>query len=319
MPVSLHHPGECCICYATSPALAVRELHKAALWGFVQQALATFSEHPDTLHQPVVRKVLRDNLLLAMGTMLEEAQPMVSAESISHQSYRRPCWRRPANMCWKTGAEPLTVRRPVPAAVRQPNRTLQNAFHAILGIGPNAWLKRIRLNAVRRELMKSQVRAGRRSRRRPCSGDSGHLGQFATDYQQLFAEKPSMTLPTIACASGCERSDAAAGWPAAIRPLQPVAHLNKLAQRRLGTAGLGLIIIFPAHQRRHRHQNRLRTAPPVWQAEQGAAVPDQIELDVAAAAIELKVALALVATAWPFGVRRWVNRRQHSRSPTACA
>jgi AraC family ethanolamine operon transcriptional activator len=30
-----------------------------------------------------------------------------------------------------------------------------------------------------------------------------HLGQFATDYQQLFAEKPSMTLHQHApCASG---------------------------------------------------------------------------------------------------------------------
>ncbi|UMX73936.1 AraC family transcriptional regulator [Klebsiella pneumoniae] len=71
---------------------------------------------------------------------------------------------------------------------------MQNAFHAILGIGPNAWLKRIRLNAVRRELISPLVRAQDGQGRRPCSGDSGIWGQFATDYQQLFAEKPSMTL-----------------------------------------------------------------------------------------------------------------------------
>jgi AraC family transcriptional regulator, ethanolamine operon transcriptional activator len=67
----------------------VKEQHKAALWGFVQQALATFCENPENLHQPAVRKVLGDNLLMTMGAMLEEAQPMVTAESISHQSYRR--------------------------------------------------------------------------------------------------------------------------------------------------------------------------------------------------------------------------------------
>ncbi len=38
---------------------------------------------------------------MAMGAMLEEAQPMVTAESISHQSYRR-LLSAPVNMCWKT-------------------------------------------------------------------------------------------------------------------------------------------------------------------------------------------------------------------------
>ncbi|XNM57138.1 helix-turn-helix domain-containing protein [Escherichia coli] len=71
-------------------------------------------------------------------------------------------------------------------------RTLQNAFHAILGIGPNAWLKRIRLNAVRRELI-SPSSESTTVKTPPCSGDAAS-GQFSTDYQQLFAEKPSLTL-----------------------------------------------------------------------------------------------------------------------------
>lgn len=125
--------------------------------GFVQQALATFSEHPDTLHQPAVRKVLRDNLLLAMGTMLEEAQPMVSAESVSHQSYRR-LLAQAREYVLENSAEPLTVLD-LCQQLYVSRRTLQNAFHAILGIGPNAWLKRIRLNAVRRELISPLVRA----------------------------------------------------------------------------------------------------------------------------------------------------------------
>ncbi len=104
----LHHPERVLHMLRNQSALAVREPHKAALWGFVQQALATFSEHPDTLHQPAVRKVLRDNLLLAMGTMLEEAQPMVSAESVSHQSYRR-LLAQAREYVLENSAEPLTV------------------------------------------------------------------------------------------------------------------------------------------------------------------------------------------------------------------
>ena len=72
-------------------------------------------------------------------------------------------------------------------------RTLQNAFHAILGIGPNAWLKRIRLNAVRRELI-SPWSQSTTVKDAAMQWGFWHLGQFATDYQQLFAEKPSLTL-----------------------------------------------------------------------------------------------------------------------------
>jgi AraC family transcriptional regulator, ethanolamine operon transcriptional activator len=85
----LHNPDRVLHMLRSQSALEVKEQHKAALWGFVQQALATFCENPENLHQPAVRKVLGDNLLMTMGAMLEEAQPMVTAESISHQSYRR--------------------------------------------------------------------------------------------------------------------------------------------------------------------------------------------------------------------------------------
>ena len=57
----------------------------------------------------------------------------------------------------ENSAEPLTVLD-LCQQLYVSRRTLQNAFHAILGIGPNARLKRIRLNAVRRELI-SPVRA----------------------------------------------------------------------------------------------------------------------------------------------------------------
>lgn len=111
-------------------ALEVKEQHKAALWGFVQQALATFSENPENLHQPAVRKVLGDNLLLAMGTMLEEAQPIITAESISHQSYRR-LLSRAREYVLENMSEPLTVLD-LCNQLHVSRRTLQNAFHAIL-------------------------------------------------------------------------------------------------------------------------------------------------------------------------------------------
>ncbi len=77
--------------------------------------------------------------------------PMVTAESISHQSYRR-LLSRAREYVLENMSEPVTVLD-LCNQLHVSRRTLQNAFHAILGIGPNAWLKRIRLNAVRRELI----------------------------------------------------------------------------------------------------------------------------------------------------------------------
>ncbi|MBI1468268.1 HTH-type transcriptional regulator EutR, partial [Escherichia coli] len=187
----LHNPDRVLHMLRSQSALEVKEQHKAALWGFVQQALATFCENPENLHQPAVRKVLGDNLLMAMGAMLEDAQPMVTAESISHQSYRR-LLSRAREYVLENMSEPVTVLD-LCNQLHVSRRTLQNAFHAILGIGPNAWLKRIRLNAVRRELI-SPWSQSTTVKDAAMQWGFWHLGQFATDYQQLFAEKPSLTL-----------------------------------------------------------------------------------------------------------------------------
>lgn len=187
----LHNPERVLHTLRTQSALAVKAQHKAAIWAYVQQALATFSADPEHLHQPAVRKMLSDNLLMAMGEMLEEAQPIVTAESISHQSYRR-LLSRAREYVLENMAEPLSVLD-LCNQLHVSRRTLQNAFHTILGIGPNAWLKRIRLNAVRRELI-SPWSQSKTVKDAAMQWGFWHLGQFATDYQQLFAEKPSLTL-----------------------------------------------------------------------------------------------------------------------------
>src|ERR1700674_5039275 len=63
-------------------------------------------------------------------------------------------------------------------------------------------------------------------------------------------------------------------------------------QALLGRAGLWMPADLPAHHRRKRHQDRVGAAPGL-QAEESAAVVEQVELDVAAAPIELELALAI--------------------------
>lgn len=67
-------------------------------------------------------------------------------------------------------------------------RTLQNAFHRVLGISPLAYLRAIRLGAVRQALKTA-----------PSVTDAAtalgfwHFGHFAKDYQAMFGELPSET------------------------------------------------------------------------------------------------------------------------------
>ncbi len=65
------------------------------------------------------------------------------------------------NMLLENMSEPVTVLDLCNQLRAVDSRALTNAFHAILGIGPNAWLKRIRLNAVRRELISQRSQSTR--------------------------------------------------------------------------------------------------------------------------------------------------------------
>lgn len=72
-------------------------------------------------------------------------------------------------------------------------RTLQYAFQDVMGMSPNAYLRTLRLNGVRRCLR--DPHSGVMSVQQ-AAADWGfwHLSQFARDYQGLFGELPSQRL-----------------------------------------------------------------------------------------------------------------------------
>src|SRR5262245_60277539 len=80
---------------------------------------------------------------------------------------------------------------------------------------------------------------------------------------------------------------------------RPVARAEEhLVEPRLRGAGLRAPAVAPAHQRRQRHEDRLRPSARL-DAEEGAAVVEQVELDIAPAPVELEVALALAVGGLP--------------------
>ena len=80
-------------------------------------------------------------------------------------------------------------------------RSLIYAFTETFGIGPITYLKRQRLNNVRRVLLKANPQS---TKVENIAYEWGflHLGNFASDYQKMFGEKPSQTLRNITTSSG---------------------------------------------------------------------------------------------------------------------
>ena len=75
---------------------------------------------------------------------------------------------------------------------RMRSRSLINAFEAVTGFSPMDYLKRLRLNGVRRALQHGD----KRTRIIDVATDWGfwHMGHFTTDYRAMFRETPSATL-----------------------------------------------------------------------------------------------------------------------------
>ncbi|MBV8067003.1 MAG: helix-turn-helix domain-containing protein [Candidatus Eremiobacteraeota bacterium] len=73
------------------------------------------------------------------------------------------------------------------------SRSLINAFQAVTGLTPIDYLKRIRLNGVRRALRRSR-KAHTRIIDVATAWGFWHMGHFAADYRAMFGESPSSTL-----------------------------------------------------------------------------------------------------------------------------
>ena len=87
--------------------------------------------------------------------------------------------------------EPLTIRD-LCTALRAPERTLHAAFREHLGTTPKAYLKALRFEAARQELL--HPTANTRVTDVALRWCFLHFGWFAHDYHALFGETPSRTL-----------------------------------------------------------------------------------------------------------------------------
>jgi AraC-like DNA-binding protein/TolB-like protein len=87
-------------------------------------------------------------------------------------------------------AEKITLTE-LACACAVPERTLLKQFQRFVGLPPLAYLRRLRLNRARSELIKPDS-SDAISDIAICCGYS-HLGRFAIEYRRLFGEAPSAT------------------------------------------------------------------------------------------------------------------------------
>jgi AraC family transcriptional regulator, ethanolamine operon transcriptional activator len=170
--------------------LQVGSAAKQRFAGFVQRSLQVMSQPNVLLQSPAVRRSLQHALLEHVTTLLDITGPE-PRQSLSQQ-HRQKLVTDVRHYVLDKHDEAVTV----PDLCRRfyvSRRTLQNCFYEVLNTSPAAYLRSIRLNAVRREL-KNPASSYQTVQDVAAAWGFWHMSQFATDYRTLFGERPSEAL-----------------------------------------------------------------------------------------------------------------------------
>jgi AraC family ethanolamine operon transcriptional activator len=153
---------------------------------WLARALELAFDRPEAFEHPAVIASLEEDLLYWLALI---AAPSDNCRQVARRRRgldRALGYLRDADVSRVSVADLCRV-------ARLSERTLRNAFHDELDLSPLAFLRRMRLHAARRELMKAE---GEPPRVTDVAYRQGfvELGRFAGDYRRLFGELPSETL-----------------------------------------------------------------------------------------------------------------------------
>ncbi|NYF80030.1 helix-turn-helix domain-containing protein [Granulicella arctica] len=156
----------------------------------VCELLQEISSAPKLLQHAASRESMRISVLDALTGICSEGEEnhRLKASQLSHYAMVRNVRQYLLEDPYRATSVPELCK--VFGASR---RTLQYAFQDVLGMAPNAYLRTLRLNGVRRALRDAKPGAASIQQ---VAADWGfwHLSQFARDYRSLFGELPSERL-----------------------------------------------------------------------------------------------------------------------------
>lgn len=157
----------------------------------VDWLLATVTEYPQMLRDARLRASLSDHVLAAM-LRFDNSPADVDAVTNEARASRRAAVRVAREFIHSRLSEPLRLSELCRHA-KLKIRSLEYGFREVTGLTPVAYIRSLRLNAVRKALQ--QNASGPQRSISEIATDVGfwHLSQFSSDYRRLFGETPTET------------------------------------------------------------------------------------------------------------------------------
>lgn len=171
--------------------LEVNSFQKQYICQLIQQALMAGMDNPTLTHHPSIIKTIRQDLLDNLVHLLFNSRQVDKQLSRTRVNYQKIVTKA-RDYVLDHPQDVITVSD-LCGYLGVSRRTLQNCFQSVWGISPYAYLKAIRLNAVRREL-ESRYSKHKTVQDAAMSWGFWHMSQFAIDYNTLFGELPSHSL-----------------------------------------------------------------------------------------------------------------------------
>jgi AraC family transcriptional regulator, ethanolamine operon transcriptional activator len=165
--------------------LWIHRMHATVDWIF-----AAIDQHPEALARPGVQASLRDQFLSAMADF-GSAQQKAERRTRNARVRQRIAVQRAREYIRAKLSEPLRLSELCNYA-RVQSRSLEYGFREITGLSPIAYVKTVRLNAVRKVLSSSDA-SDRSISEIALDHGFWHLSQFSVDYRRFFGETPTTT------------------------------------------------------------------------------------------------------------------------------
>jgi AraC family ethanolamine operon transcriptional activator len=185
---ALHH-HQCPDDWADTPRVqSLTPLQRYRLAGMVREVLRSLQNQPEALQHEASRRSLREALLTVLSDIV--LPDTLDQAASPRQQRRQELVHKVRDMVFDCPEQPLSVAE-LCVRLHVTRRTLQNAFQESLGTSPAAFLRTVRLNAVRRALRERPAQA--------TIADTAarwgfwHMGHFSQEYKALFGETPSQS------------------------------------------------------------------------------------------------------------------------------
>ncbi|HEY6644057.1 helix-turn-helix domain-containing protein [Povalibacter sp.] len=153
--------------------------------------LSAVVERPAALDDAKIRASLSDHLLAAM-VHFDSSPADVDSTTRMDRASRRVAVRIAREFIDSRLSEPLRLSE----LCRQAQlkiRSLEYGFREVTGLTPIAYIRSLRLNAVRRALLHDATARCRSISEIAMDAGFWHLSQFAKDYRLFFGETPTQT------------------------------------------------------------------------------------------------------------------------------